>query len=98
MAGYSSITFFFNGILTNHCAAVVPSVKNTCLILYIRPVEAQLRKDRPRSDPIKGIGRIKRHICQILFSIFILKKKEKYFWRKVSGSSRTILPNHLTRT
>jgi hypothetical protein len=74
---------FLNGILTNHCAAAVLSVKNTCLNIIHPPGGSAAAKDRPRSDPIKGIGRIKRHICQIFFfSIFILKRKKRIFGEK----------------
>lgn len=76
MAGYSRL-FFFWMVLTNHCAAAVPSVKNTFLILH-PPGGSAAAKDRPRSDPIKGIGRIKRHICQIFFSFLLLKERKEF--------------------
>jgi hypothetical protein len=73
-------------------------LKILALILYIRPVEAQLpRIGRVQNRSMASAGSNDTSAKSFFFH-FYFKKKEKNFWRKVSGSSRTILPNHLTRT
>jgi hypothetical protein len=72
--------------------------KKLALILYIRPVEAQLPRIGRVQIRSKASAGSNDTSAKSFFFHFYFKKKEKNFWRKVSGSSRTILPNHLTRT